>query len=142
MIRSPGCVMNKISKAVAGASILLAGMLASTGAFAQHHGPRHSGGVRLGVYIGAPHVAVRLSPYYWPSPYYAYPYPPAYVYPPVVIAPAAPPVYVEQYPAPPAPAPQAAASEWYYCASARAYYPYVGECAQPWQRVPAQPVPQ
>ena len=134
--------MNKISTAVAGASILLAAILASTSAFAQHRGYRHGGGVRLGVYIGAPYAAVRLSPYYWPSPYYAYPYSPAYVYPPVVIAPAAPPVYVEQPAAPPAPAPQAAASDWYYCPSARAYYPYVGECAQPWQRVPAQPVPQ
>lgn len=39
--------------------------------------------------------------------------------------------------APPAPAP--AAGTWYYCESAKAYYPYVGSCAEDWRKVPATP---
>jgi hypothetical protein len=68
------------------------------------------------VFIAAPILAV---PAFYPRPYY---YAPA----PVYYQPA--PVYIEQYPS----APQ---SYWYYCAPARAYYPYVGECPGGWQRV-------
>jgi Family of unknown function (DUF6515) len=39
---------------------------------------------------------------------------------------------------PPGPAPQGAGS-WYYCESARAYYPYVSQCPEGWRAVPAQP---
>ena len=61
--------------------------------------------------------------YYWyPSP--IYPYPDPYT----------PPVVVTQ----PAPAPQ---PMWYYCDSARAYYPYVAECPGGWRAVPATPAP-
>jgi hypothetical protein len=28
---------------------------------------------------------------------------------------------------------------WYYCASARGYYPYVGSCPEQWRAVPATP---
>mgnify|MGYP001158816661 FL=1 len=48
---------------------------------------------------------------------------------PVVIAPPEPIVV------PPAPA----AQNWYYCDSARAYYPYVESCAEGWRAVPAAP---
>jgi hypothetical protein len=41
-------------------------------------------------------------------------------------------------PAPAAPAPSASAS-WYYCESAKAYYPYVSECREAWRAVPATP---
>ena len=54
-----------------------------------------------------------------------------------------------QTPPPPAPAPQSAAApstsgpsasgSWYYCESARAYYPYVSECREGWRSVPAAP---
>ena len=40
--------------------------------------------------------------------------------------------------APAAPAPSAPAS-WYYCESAKAYYPYVSECREGWRTVPAAP---
>ena len=34
-----------------------------------------------------------------------------------------------------------AASWWYYCNESRTYYPYVKECASPWQRVAPTPAP-
>jgi hypothetical protein len=77
------------------------------------------------------------APYYYaPYPYYPpyYSYPPYYAYPPAIPAPApAPPSYVEQAP------PPAAEAWWYYCPGARAYYPYVKECAGGWQRVSPTP---
>ena len=55
----------------------------------------------------------------------------------VVVAPAAP-VFIERAAAePPAPAPQV---WWYWCADARAYFPYVAECPGGWQRVAPQTV--
>ncbi|HUK60268.1 MAG TPA: hypothetical protein VLV50_13640 [Stellaceae bacterium] len=56
--------------------------------------------------------------YFYSAP--VYPYPDPYV-PPVVSA---------------APAP--AQSVWYYCSNPQGYYPYVPQCAVPWQQVPAQ----
>ena len=85
---------------------------------------------RGGVYVG-------VGPYWGPYPYYYYP-PPYYVYPPpptVVVE--EPPVYVERPPAAPAapPAPAAASSYWYYCASAKGYYPTVPSCPEEWVKV-------
>jgi hypothetical protein len=54
----------------------------------------------------------------WDYPYYYAPTYPAYVAPNAV-------------PVPP--------SYWYYCPSARAYYPYVSQCPEPW--VPVNPTP-
>lgn len=84
--------------------------------------------VVLGFHFGIPIYGP--APYYYP-PYYYYPYyyepPPAYYYPaPALQAPA-------QAPAAPA------EPSWYYCESARGYYPYVRECPGGWQRVPAAP---
>ncbi|MHB8744465.1 MAG: hypothetical protein ACYC9L_15270 [Sulfuricaulis sp.] len=63
----------------------------------------------------------------------AYPYPyPAYQYPSVVYTQPYP-VYVQTAPAP---APQ---QFWYYCASAKGYYPYVQSCSEAWQPVPTKP---
>jgi hypothetical protein len=59
--------------------------------------------------------------YFYPAP--VYPYPDPYL-PPAAIAP----------PAEPPPA-----QYWYYCESARAYYPYVPSCVGGWTRVPATP---
>jgi hypothetical protein len=42
---------------------------------------------------------------------------------------------VQGYAPPPAPA------YWYYCPDSRTYYPYVRQCASPWQKVPAKPGP-
>ena len=38
-------------------------------------------------------------------------------------------------------APQSAPGTWYYCESAKAYYPYVAECKEGWKPVPATPPP-
>ena len=88
--------------------------------------------------------------YYW-YPRAIYPYPDPFVpsvyierQPPGVLAPAVP------QPAPPAPPPSiqqphapapAAAATWYYCDSAKSYYPYVATCPGGWHAVPAAPNP-
>jgi hypothetical protein len=83
-------------------------------------------------------VFVGVGPAFWwgPSPYWYYP-PPYYVYtpPPVVVQ--EPPVYIQQTPpAPPPPPPPPAPSYWYYCPSAKGYYPSIGSCPEPWIPVP------
>ncbi|MBS0335564.1 MAG: hypothetical protein JSS40_01880 [Proteobacteria bacterium] len=120
-------------KGVLLACVLLAGAVASGTALAQRH---HRGGPRvsLGFYVGAPFVAY---PYYRPYYYAPYYYPPAY-YPPVVVAPAAPPVYIEQE-AQQAPQQAPAAGWWYYCSDPQGYYPYVKQCPGGWQQVSPQP---
>ena len=79
---------------------------------------------RGGVYVG-------VGPYWGPYPYYWYP-PPYYVYRPPTVVVQEPPVYVERPPEA-APAPTAF---WYYCASAKGYYPTVPSCAEEWIKVP------
>lgn len=73
------------------------------------------------------------APYWWysPPPYSVYAPPPYSVYSPPPVLVEAPPVYVE---APPPPE-----SYWYYCASARAYYPSVQSCREAWIKVPPGP---
>ena len=86
---------------------------------------------RGGVYVG-------VGPYWGPYPYYYYP-PPYYVYRPPTVVVEEPPVYVERPPAAPAapPAhPAAASSYWYYCSSAKGYYPTVPSCPEEWVKVP------
>jgi hypothetical protein len=56
---------------------------------------------------------------------------------PVMVAPQAPVVVAPQTPAP-APV-QAPVQTWYYCESAKNYYPYVPSCPEGWRPVPAQP---
>src|SRR6266436_442390 len=84
-------------------------------------------GVGPAFWWGAPY------PWYYP-PYYAYaPYayaPYAYAPPPVIVQ--EPPVYPEAAPAPDSP-PQA---YWYYCPSARSYYPTAPTCPEVWVKVP------
>lgn len=70
------------------------------------------------------------SPWYYGAPYYGTP---IYRSPPVVIQ-QPPPVYIEQ-PQPPVP------GYWYYCGASKAYYPYVNDCPEPWQRVSPLPPP-
>ena len=94
----------------------------------------HQGHVRARVGVG-----FYFGPgYYYPPPYY---YPPAVYYPhvPVVVNQPAP-VYVEQAPAPSNSAStQASSGDWFYCPASKTYYPYVKECSEAWQRVPAVP---
>ncbi len=85
-----------------------------------HGGSHWRGGVFLNFGVPYPY-------YYWGSPYV---YGPAYAYPPAVVD---PPVYVERGDS------GANATWWYWCDSARGYYPYVKECPSGWRRVPAQP---
>ncbi len=60
-------------------------------------------------------------------------FPPVFFAPPVVLAPG-PPVYVQPPPQQPA--------YWYYCQSAKTYYPYVQQCPEGWlQVVPRPPAP-
>ena len=63
--------------------------------------------------------------WWWAGPdyWYWYPAPVYYDYPP-------PPDYVP----PEGPAPQ---PTWYYCDSAKGYYPYVRSCSSGWRAVPA-----
>ncbi len=92
-------------------------------------GSRHSSGHRaaIGVMLAAPAF------WYFRTPTYA---PPVVIVP--VVAPAPPPVYIERGDAQSASI-QAAGEWWYYCAQSSTYYPYVKECAEEWQRVPAEP---
>ncbi|MBI2527336.1 MAG: hypothetical protein HYY95_01530 [Candidatus Rokubacteria bacterium] len=110
--------------------LLVVGVLALTVTPGDAHG-RWRGGVFIGVGpYWAPH------PYWWyPPPYYAYP---TYVYPPPTVVVEQPPVYVEQQPAPPA-APPAPPAYWYYCPSAKAYYPTAPGCPEEWVKVPERP---
>lgn len=123
----------KAAKATLSLLMFVCGAVASAPALAWHHG----GHAHFGVFVGVP--GYWYPPYYYP-PYYAPYYPP--YYPPVVVVPSSPPTYIEQggtqAQAPPSPAPSQS-NWWYYCADAKAYYPYVKECPAGWQRVAPQP---
>ena len=122
------------------------------------HGHGHGHGhARVGVFIGAPLLFapwwVESRPYYYyPSSYYYGP-PPVVVRERVVVR--EPLVYYDergnpvpqvqaQVQLPPAaqPQPGAPAPTWYFCADSQKYYPYVQNCASPWQRVVPQAPPQ
>ena len=89
----------------------------------------------IGVFVGAPLLF---------APFYAYPryyYPgPAYYPAPVAAYPSSPPVYIEQSQSA-VPQAQGSGASWYYCADSQTYYPYVQQCASPWQQVAPQSVP-
>jgi hypothetical protein len=131
--------MKAVKSAVFSVSMLLSLAMVSD-AFAHgawgHRHHRHSG-VRLGVVVGVPAPWYYSSPRYYPPYYPPYPYP---YYPPTVVVPAEPREYIEQGQTTPTPSAPASAY-WHYCAESRAYYPYVKECAGPWQRVAPRPPP-
>jgi len=86
------------------------------GGFHGHHG--FHPGSRTRVFIGPGlWIGPGWGPYWYP-PYY----PPVYTTPVIT----EPPTYIEQSPAP---------SYWYYCESAREYYPYVQQCPGGWLTV-------
>ena len=118
-----------------------------------HGGGHHwNGGPRIGVYLPAPvyrpHHYAPPRVYYAPPPVYHAPRvihsaPLVYV-PPVVYSARSypPPVYVERNDLaaiPPAPAPVADTASWFFCADSNTYYPYVTQCATPWERVVPTP---
>lgn len=90
----------------------------------RHRGHRHSD-VSVGFVFGGPFFGPPL----W--------YPPVYAYPPAVVVPPAPRVYIEREPA--VVLRESDPGYWYYCRESNIYYPYVKECAGPWERVPARP---
>ena len=101
-----------------------------------HSGGRHSVGTRAGGHhfvAPRPHIGVFVR-----APAYFYYPPPVYYYPPLLATPSPPPIYLEQGTVPGAE--MQSAGNWYYCADAQAYYPYVMECAGGWQ--PVAPIPQ
>jgi hypothetical protein len=102
-------------------SMLLVLMLAGSGA-AWAHGVRG-------------HVGVYLGPTWGPG----WGYPPPYYYPPqvVVVPPSQPPVYIERQDEA---VPHSEAQQyWYFCKSAKGYYPYIKECPEGWHKVLPQP---
>lgn len=106
-------------------AVLLVGAVASTSAYARGGGHyRHHHG-RIGVFIGAPLV---FAPWYYSHRYY---------YPSTVVVPAEPTVYIEKSQS----AAQPSQAYWYYCPESSTYYPYVKECAVPWQREVPRPPP-
>ena len=131
--------MKTLPKAVAISILALFGTLASGAAMADHYRHHHRGpDVRFGISLGVPVFGHGYYP--WPNDAYSvYAYPaPSYVYPPVIVQSSAPPVYVER-PQVRSVVPTQPQGDWYYCADAKAYYPYVTQCPAGWQRVPAQP---
>lgn len=79
------------------------------------------------------------APFFWAA-YPIYPYYSPLAYPPVGVV-----------PVPPAPLPvdaqaplqttESAAGYWYFCPSSQTYFPYVQQCAEPWQQMAPQPTP-
>jgi hypothetical protein len=116
----------KTLNAVLLSATLLFGAVASTSAEARgggHHRHLHHG--RIGVFIGAPLV---FAPWYYSHRYY---------YPSTVVVPAEPTVYIEKSQS----AAQPSQAYWYYCPDSNTYYPYVSQCAVPWQREVPRPPP-
>jgi hypothetical protein len=94
------------------------------------HGHRHGHhGIRS-------HVVIGIGPAFWWRPYpYWYAPPPHYIYSAPLVVIQEPPVYLHQQtvvePAPP--------GYWYYCPSAKAYYPQAQTCPEVWIKVPPRP---
>ncbi|HKU71619.1 MAG TPA: hypothetical protein VJQ51_12330 [Burkholderiales bacterium] len=126
--------MNKAKTWFVAAAVLI-GSVVSANALAGgwHHGGH--GHARVGVFIGAP---LFYSPWYYPYGYYPAPYYPPVAYPSY---PSGPTTYVEQGQPEAAPAQRSDSNSnyWYYCPEAKAYYPYVKQCAAGWQKVSPQP---
>jgi len=90
---------------------------------ANHSGHRHHAHTR--VVVGG---SFFYGPAFYPAPYYYAPVP-------VYVEPQPPTVYIEQ-------GQDADSQAWYYCQSVRAYYPYVADCPEGWQRVVPDFTPQ
>ena len=136
--------MRRFGLAVVCVAALALAAIAEEAAAGGHSGGRSSSGASRGASHSGSHfhhgshfhsrvfVGVGVPVFWGPYPYYYGPayYGPAYYYPP-------PPAYIEQGPAPA----EQGSQYWYYCPSARAYYPYVDACPEGWQRVSPQPNP-
>ena len=147
-------------KVTAGIGVLVVCMAAAVGlpglARAQHEGDRHWHGGDIRYFHSRDLPAWRAGRwyhgyyggrmgwwwtvggvYYWyPQP--VYPYPDPYI-PPVVAAPSVPGAPPPRASPPPASAQPPVPQAWYYCESAKNYYPYVPSCPEGWRAVPATP---
>lgn len=148
----------KIGWSITLITILLVGISTSGSAFARGYRGHGHVGIYLGGPIGFGYYPYYRTPYYgtpyygapyygYGTPYYGAPYYPAPAYyPPVQQAPV---IYTERSDGPqtsvqaaPRITPQEVQqSWWYYCVDAKAYYPYVQQCAEGWLRVAPQPAP-
>ena len=101
----------------------------------------HRGGFRSGYGYGALGLGLGLGMGYGLGSYYGGYNNYGYTYPPTIVTvPTAPPIYIQQTPAPVVQ--QEQINYWYYCQSSKAYYPYVRECPSGWQQVePTPPAP-
>jgi hypothetical protein len=115
---------------------LLAAMPAS--AYRGHGGDGWGWGLGLGLVTGAVIGSELAAPYYYYGPPYGVVPAPAYYYPPTVVMAQPPAAVAPQGTMMVAPAP-AGGGFWFYCDSARSYYPYVQQCPEPWKKVPAMP---
>ncbi len=100
-------------------------------------GDWHGGGLGwwgLGLGLGLGWDAAVFANPYLDYPYEGYYYP--YGQPGVLVEPSA---LAPEGPAAVAPANSSSAPNWYYCDSAKGYYPYVTQCPEPWRTVPAVP---
>ncbi len=146
----------RLKKCVVRLFMLAACLPLSLAAAADHAGGRSAGGARASAHAthggagragtGGAHwngggwgwwglglgLGLGLDALYYGYPGYPYVPPVVIVDQPVVLAPPEGPA-VALPPGPPATA------SWYYCASAQGYYPYVSQCPEPWQQVPAVP---
>ena len=107
--------------AIALASVLLFAA-APSGAWQGHGGGHFHGSHQTRVVVG-------VGPAFWWGPgfWYGPPwYGPPYAYAPPAVILEQPPVYVERPPAD---------GFWYYCESAKSYYPTVSTCPEPWVKV-------
>jgi hypothetical protein len=114
------------------------------GGYRPPHAYYPRGGVYLGVYPGY-WWGTGYWPGYWPGywwgpgywgPRFGYVVPPYFDGYPQGYAAPVPPAYIERDAAPQPAEPV----WWYWCAEAKAYYPYVKECPGGWQRVAPQVV--
>jgi hypothetical protein len=114
--------MNTTKAAICVAALLGSTFLATDADAHRRHHRSH-----VGIWFGVPAPL-----FYYPR----YHYYPRYYYPPAVVVPAPayypPSTYIEQS-APPSAG--GSANYWYYCRDSQAYYPYVQQCASPWQPV-------
>jgi hypothetical protein len=110
-----------------GAIVLGSLPAAEADAGGRHFRHHHHNRSHVSLWFGVP------GPFFYPAPVYY----PRYYYPPAVVvpAPAAPPVYIERPAIDPSPSAESAAAYWYYCRDTQTYYPYVQQCASPWERV-------
>jgi hypothetical protein len=124
--------MNSTKSALLLAAIVLGSVAAADADANGRHFRHHHSRSHVGIWFTVP------GPFFYPPPYYS----PRYYYPPAVVVPApvSSPTYIER-PVAEAAAPAESGAYWYYCRNTQTYYPYVQQCASPWERVVPNSVP-